>query len=76
MVRTARLHYDYRLTHEKTAASLGVLRVKVTRMLKEAREAGIVRITVVTDMRPFAELEVCARSRSSRIGLSAHRVLR
>jgi hypothetical protein len=56
VARTAPLHYDDRLTHEKTAA-LGVSRVKVTRMLKEAREAATVRITVVIYMRPFAELE-------------------
>lgn len=57
MVRAARLHYEYGLTHQDTAAALGISRVKVTRLLKQARQAGIVRITVVSDMSPFAELE-------------------
>lgn len=57
MARAARLHYEFSLTHQETAAVLGVSRVKVTRLLKQAREAGIVRITVLTDVSPFAELE-------------------
>ena len=57
MARAARLHYEFSLTHQETAAVLGVSRVKVTRLLKQARQAGIVRITVLTDVSPFAELE-------------------
>ncbi len=57
MARAARLHYEFGLTHENVAAALGVSRVKVTRLLKQARQAGIVRITVISDVSPFAELE-------------------
>jgi DNA-binding transcriptional regulator LsrR (DeoR family) len=57
MARAARLHYEFGLTHQDTAAALGVSRVKVTRLLKQARMAGIVKITVASDLGPFAELE-------------------
>jgi DNA-binding transcriptional regulator LsrR (DeoR family) len=57
MARAARLHYEFGLTHQDTAAALGVSRVKVTRLLKQARLAGIVKITVASDVSPFAELE-------------------
>ena len=57
MARAARLHFEFGLTHEATATALGVSRVKVTRLLKQARQAGIVRITVISDVSPFAELE-------------------
>ena len=57
MARAARLHYEVSLTHQETAAVLGVSRIKVTRLLKQAREAGIVQITVLTDVSPFAQLE-------------------
>jgi len=57
IARAARLHYEFSLTHQETAAALGVTRVKVTRLLKQAREAGIVRITVLSDLSPFAEVE-------------------
>jgi lsr operon transcriptional repressor len=57
VARAARLHYEFSLTHQETAAVLGVSRVKVTRLLKQAREAGIVRITVLSNLSPFAEAE-------------------
>ena len=57
MARAARLHYEFELTHEEAAEALSLSRVKVTRLLKQAREAGIVKITITTDARPFAELE-------------------
>ena len=57
MAKAARLHYEYGLTHQDTAAALGVSRVKVTRLLKQARQAGIVKIAVISAVSPFAELE-------------------
>lgn len=57
MARAARLHYEYGLTHQDTADALGVSRVKVTRLLKQARQAGIVSIRVISTVSPFAELE-------------------
>jgi lsr operon transcriptional repressor len=57
MARAARLHFEFGLTHQDTAAALGISRVKVTRLLKQARQAGIVKIMVIADVSPFAELE-------------------
>jgi lsr operon transcriptional repressor len=57
MARAARLHFEFGLTHQDTAAALGISRIKVTRLLKQARQAGIVKITVIADVSPFAELE-------------------
>jgi lsr operon transcriptional repressor len=57
MARAARLHFEFGLTHQDTASALGISRVKVTRLLKQARQAGIVKITVIADVSPFAELE-------------------
>ena len=57
MERAARLHYEFGLTHQDTADALGISRIKVTRLLKQAREAGVVKITVVSTVSPFADLE-------------------
>src|SRR5258708_30670208 len=65
MARAARLHFEFGLTHQDTATALGISRVKVTRLLKQARQAGIVRITVITDLSPFAELEEQLASHAS-----------
>lgn len=45
------------MTHQAIADLLGVSRVSVTRMLAEAKRAGIVTITIRDVRRPFAELE-------------------
>jgi lsr operon transcriptional repressor len=55
--RVARLYYEHDLTHAEIAEILGVSRVKVTRMLTEARRRGIVEIRVQGDTHTFAELE-------------------
>lgn len=57
VARAARLHYEFGLTHQETASALGLSRVKVTRLLKEARQTGVVKVTVASDVSPFAELE-------------------
>jgi lsr operon transcriptional repressor len=57
MARAARLHYEFGLTHEEAGEALSLSRVKVTRLLKQAREAGMVKITIITNARPFGELE-------------------
>lgn len=53
----ARLYYEHNLTHAEIAEILGVSRVKVTRMLTEARRRGIVEIKVLGDTHTFADLE-------------------
>lgn len=57
VVRAARLHFEFGLTHEETAKQLGLSRVKVTRLLKQAREQGVVRITIVGDRGVYGDLE-------------------
>lgn len=64
--RVARLYYEHNLTHAEIAQILGVSRVKVTRMLTEARRQGIVEIRVHDDSHMFAELETRL---STRLGL-------
>lgn len=55
--RVARLYYEHNLTHAEIAEILGCSRVKVTRMLTEARRQGIVEIKVHGDTHTFADLE-------------------
>lgn len=63
MARAARLHYEFDLTHEQVATTLGVSRVKVTRMLKKARQIGLVQISVLTELSLFMTMEeqLCSR---------------
>ncbi len=55
--RVALLHYEYGLTHQEIGDMLGLSRVKVTRMLADARTSGLVEIRVHSDERPFLALE-------------------
>lgn len=55
--KVARLHYEHGQTHQEVAALLGLSRVKVTRLLAEARRTGVVEITVHSDEHLFMELE-------------------
>ena len=56
--KVARLHYDFGLTHQEIGEILRLSRVKVTRLLQQARDVGIVSIEVRTDASPYAALEV------------------
>ena len=56
--KAARLHYEYGLTHQEVANVLHVSRVKVTRLLKQARDFGIVQIRVLPEVSPYAGLEM------------------
>lgn len=55
--RVAKLHYEHGLTHQQIADILGLSRVKVTRLLAEARRTGVVEIRVHSDERLFTDLE-------------------
>lgn len=55
--KVARLHYEHGLTHQEVAELLGLSRVKVTRLLAEARRTGVVDIIVHSDEHLFLELE-------------------
>jgi lsr operon transcriptional repressor len=61
--RAARLHFDFGLTHQEAADVLGLSRVKVTRLIKHAHEAGLIRIVIASDASPFAELESALTAR-------------
>jgi lsr operon transcriptional repressor len=56
--KVARLHYEHGLTHQEVADILHVSRVKVTRLLAEARRTGVVEIRVHSDASPYADLEL------------------
>ena len=55
--RVARLHYQHGLTHQQIADTLGLSRVKVTRLLAEARRTGVVEIRIHSDETVFTDLE-------------------
>ncbi|MBB3665155.1 DNA-binding transcriptional regulator LsrR (DeoR family) [Prauserella sediminis] len=55
--RVARLHYQHGMTHQEIGDLLGLSRVKVTRLLADARRSGIVEITIHSSASPFGDLE-------------------
>ena len=57
MVRAAKGYYDLEMTMADLARDLGLTRFQVSRLLKDAREAGVVRIEIVprTPRRPDLE---------------------
>lgn len=55
--KVARLYYEHGLTQGEIGELLGTSRIKVTRLLAEARKAGVVEITVHSSARPFEALE-------------------
>ena len=56
MVRVAWMYYHNNLTHSQIAQKLHLSRIKVTRLLQQAREQGIVEIRVTQPMPPDLEL--------------------
>ena len=71
LVRAAWLYYMAGHTQERTAEILGVSRVKAARLLAEAREAGIVKISIEHRLTAMAEVEERLRRR---FGLTLCRV--
>lgn len=61
LIRAARLYYEDELTQEEVGELIGVPRIKVTRLLAEARRSGVVSIHVEGADRPFAEEEETLR---------------
>lgn len=55
--RVARLHYQHGMTHQEIGELLSLSRVKVTRLLADARRAGIVEIKINSSASPFDDLE-------------------
>jgi DNA-binding transcriptional regulator LsrR (DeoR family) len=60
------MYYDHGLTHQEIADALGLSRIRVTRLLAEARAAGMVTITVDAPDSLFADEE---RDLTDRYGL-------
>lgn len=56
--RVARLHYEHGFTHQQIADKLGLSRVKVTRLLAEARRTGVVEIRINSEETIFTDLEI------------------
>jgi len=63
MGRVARMYYELGMTHQEIATALGLSRVRVTRLLAEARAQGIVEITVHSDEPLFADEQRALRER-------------
>ncbi len=57
MLQAARLYYEDNKTQDEVASTLGISRSKVSRLLTQARERGIVQITVVDPDSTHAQLE-------------------
>jgi DNA-binding transcriptional regulator LsrR (DeoR family) len=56
-VRVARLYYENELTQDKIGQMLGLSRVKVNRVLQQARAQGIVEIRIHESLTAFSEIE-------------------
>ena len=57
MAKVARMYYDQGIRQQEITERLNIHQSKVSRMLKRAREANIVRISVTTPAGFFPELE-------------------
>ncbi|MCB0886974.1 MAG: helix-turn-helix domain-containing protein, partial [Propionibacteriaceae bacterium] len=56
LITVARMYYVQAETMDAIAHHLGVSRSTVSRLLKEARERGLVRVTIVDPDRPLGRL--------------------
>jgi DNA-binding transcriptional regulator LsrR (DeoR family) len=63
MAKVARLYYDQGIRQQEITERLNIHQSKVSRMLKRAREANIVRISVATPAGFFPDLEDALESR-------------
>ncbi len=63
MAKVARMYYDQGIRQQEITERLNIHQSKVSRMLKRAREANIVRISVATPAGFFPELEDALETR-------------
>ena len=63
MIRVAELYYEQNLSQNEIAGMLGVSRPTVSRLLDDARSAGIVEIKINNPVRKNAELSIRLRER-------------
>jgi deoxyribonucleoside regulator len=66
LTRAASLYYRERLTQQEIAHRMGVSRQRVSRMLQQAEDVGVVRIEISS---PVAEVEAVARRLEETFGL-------
>jgi DNA-binding transcriptional regulator LsrR (DeoR family) len=57
LFKIAKAYYEDGLTQEEIGRRLGLSRIKISRLLRRAREQSVVRITVVPPQDPNAEME-------------------
>lgn len=57
LVKVSKMYYEEGLTQDDIILRLGLSRSKISRLLQQARDEGIVQITVVTPKHLFSELE-------------------
>ena len=72
LAQVASLYYEDELTQDEIAHRIGTSRSTISRILQEAREAGVVEITVHTPWKTVPEMEDVLRGR---FGLRQARVL-
>ena len=72
MIDAARLHYEHGLTHQEVADEFGLSRIKVTRLLAQARATGVVEIRINAPEEPLADLadRLCERYRLSTVWIA------
>jgi DNA-binding transcriptional regulator LsrR (DeoR family) len=63
LVNAARLHYLRRLTHQEIAERLGLSRVKVTRLLRQAVDEGVVEFRIADPLAETLDLQDTLRER-------------
>src|SRR6202048_4499611 len=63
MAKVARMYYDQGIRQQEITERLDINKSKISRMLKRARKANIVRISVTTPAGFFPELEDALESR-------------
>lgn len=62
LARVAYMYYEQELTQQQIASRLKISRIKVSRLLKQAREAGVVRVQIdFSGFFPDLELALCQR---------------
>jgi len=72
LAKVASMYYEREMTQQEIAAALGLSRIKIYRLLKQAREARVARIIIDWHIKRAAALE---RGLCARFGLEAAFVL-
>ncbi|HMD90727.1 MAG TPA: sugar-binding transcriptional regulator [Anaerolineaceae bacterium] len=63
LIKVSKLYYEERQTEDEIVQKLQLSRSKISRLLKQARDEGIVKITVISPPGVFLDLEMQLESR-------------